>query len=56
MEGDINIDVGSITNVNVTVVGAKVNGKYLVTVLRHEEMSTWVAIPGTVLSKKKHRS
>ena len=29
------------------------NGKYVVTVLRHEEGSTWVAIPGTVLSGKE---
>ena len=35
------------------MVGAKVNGKYVVTVLRHEEGSTWVAIPGTVLSGKE---
>ena len=35
------------------VVGAKVNGKYVVTVLRHEEGSTWIAIPGTVLSRKE---
>ena len=53
MEGDINIDLGSITKVSFTVVGAKMNGKYLVTVLRHEEGSTWVAIPGTVLSGKE---
>ena len=40
MEGDINIDLCSITKVSVMVVGAKVNGKYVVTVLSHAEGST----------------
>ena len=53
VEGDINIDLCSITKVSVMVVGAKVNGKCVVTVLRHEEGNTWVAIPGTVLLAKE---
>ena len=50
VEGDITIEPGSITKVSVMVVGAKENGTYLVTALRHEEGNTWVAIPNTVLS------
>ena len=53
MEGDINIDLCIITKVSVMVVGAKVNLKYVVTVLKHEEGSTWVTIPGTVVSRKE---
>ena len=50
VEGDITIEPGSITKVSVMVVGAKVNGTYLVTALRHEEGNTRIAIPNTVLS------
>ena len=35
---------GHITKVSVMVVGAKVNGSYLVTAVKHEKRSTWITI------------
>ena len=50
VEGDITIEPGRIAKLRVMVVGAKVNGTYLVTALRHEEWNMWVAIPNILLS------
>ena len=48
VEGDVTIESGRIAKVSVMVVGAKVNGTYLVTAPRHVDGNTWVAIPNTL--------